>query len=554
MEINPMLRSLYVVLTAGALLVWMSPGAADDTLRRVFYHGIRATDPNGRTGLRNPERGLRTETLVAEPIGADVWVPSDLPHLRVPPGFHPNHWIRDMERFSPDGLTLAQMYCYLTDYADRPLSEEKLALLQQTFDLLRERGFKAVLRFAYEKTNDHPQEGPQPEWILRHIEQLKPVIAENADVIYVLQAGFIGAWGEWHSATHIPQNDLDTRAKILGAILDLLPPGRMTQVRVPKYKYELLPRITGRPCELLTEATAFTDLPEARVGYHNDGVLAGPSHGGTWPEGPLYGSPGNPDFDRVTVESAWVPVDGELFWSDLGWDGREIPDNQVEGMEAIRYLRLHHFSSFSVAHSYSEREIKNYAIDRWRKTPVDRAQLAAEHLPISDGWFEDAYGEPVERTVFEYIRDHLGYRFELQWAEFPAVIHPGGEVRVTLELINRGFSTLYNPRQAFIVLIPRDEATVRIWPVDADPRRWYPSAPGDSAFTPLRHRVTCTFRAPEDLPPDGYMLGLWLPDPGEKIRLDPRYAVRLANRDTAWWTDLQGRYGVNVLGTLRVEP
>lgn len=547
-------RGLVTMVALGLCVPVLGPAWADDGIHRETYHGIRATDPNGRVGLRNPERGLRTETQVAEPPGADAWVPASLPHLRAPEGFHPNHWLRDMERFAPDGLTLVQAYCYLTAYADQPLPEDKLALLRETFDLLRGRGFKAVLRFAYERTNDHPTDGPRPEWILRHIAQLKPVIAENADVIYVLQAGFIGAWGEWHSATHIPQDDLETRARILGAVLDLLPPGRMTQVRVPRYKHELLPRLTGHPCDLLTEATAFTRVPEARVGYHNDGILAGPSHGGTWPEAPLYGSPGNPEFDRVTAESAWVPVDGELFWSDLGWNGREIPDNRVEGMDAIRYLRLHRFSSFSIAHSYSEREGKLYAIDRWRKTPVDWHQLEAEHLPVSDGWFEDAYGEPVERTVFEYIRDHLGYRFELQWAEWPAVIHPGDEARVAFEVINRGFSPLYNPRTAYVVLVSRDEKRVWHWPVDADPRRWQPYAPGDPSFTPLRHQVIQQFRVPEGVDPGAYMIGLWLPDPADRIHLDPRYAIRLANRDTAWWTDLEGRYGVNALGTLRVEP
>ena len=521
-------------------------------IKRVEYHGIRATDPDGRIGLRNPERGLRIETLVAEPVGANVWGPAAHLRNRVPPGFHPNHWVRDMERFGPDGLTLAQMYCYLTEYADKPLSEEKLALLQQTFDVLREHGFKAVLRFAYEKTNQNSKDGPTKEWILKHIEQLKPIIAANADVIYVLQAGFIGAWGEWHNATHIAADDLVTRAEILGKILELLPPDRMTQVRVPWYKHKLIPYITGKPCRMLTTEIAFTDIPEARIGFHNDGILAGPSHGGTWPEAPLYGKPGNPEFDHITQESAWTPTDGELFWSDQGWDGTETQNKGVDGFEAMKYLRLHRFSSFSIAHSYSEREGNLYAIDYWRKAPVSKECVQEEHLPVSDGWFEDAYGEAVERTQFEYIRDHLGYRFELQWAAFPETVQAGKPMEMTFEIINRGFSTLFNPRTVYIVLIPQDEEKVYELPIDVDPRKWQPYAIGDDAFDPLRHEVACTLQLPENITPGIYAMGLWLPDPKGSIRLDPQYAIRLANRDTPWWVNLNGQYGINVLYTIQV--
>jgi hypothetical protein len=58
---------------------------------------------------------------------------------------------------------------------------------------------------------------------------------------------------------------------------------------------------------------------------------------------------------------------------------------------------------------------------------------------------------------------------------------------------------------------------------------------------------------PAELAPGFYLLGLWLPDAAPALRLDPRYAIRLANRDTTWWTDRAGRYGVNLLGTLLIE-
>ena len=50
-----------------------------------------------------------------------------------------------------------------------------------------------------------------------------------------------------------------------------------------------------------------------------------------------------------------------------------------------------------------------------------------------------------------------------------------------------------------------------------------------------------------------YQLGLWMPDSYDSIRLEPRYAVRFANRNVPWWTDADGGYGINILGVLQIE-
>jgi hypothetical protein len=58
-------------------------------------------------------------------------------------------------------------------------------------------------------------------------------------------------------------------------------------------------------------------------------------------------------------------------------------------------------------------------MDRWRSEPVTKADLEAVKLPVSDGWFEDAFGQPVARVWFDYLRDHLGYRLEVREATWP---------------------------------------------------------------------------------------------------------------------------------------
>ena len=519
------------------------PSVAGD-IQTIEYQGIRPTDPGGRNGLRNPERGLRIETLIAESPGTKVWGLSHHLRGRLTPGYNEQWWILDAQRYESHGLTLAQTYCYLDGFVGKPISEEKLDLLQKSLDNLRKRGLKAVLRFAYEKDMSR-RSGPTLQDIIRHIEQLAPVIHKNMDVIYVMQAGFIGAWGEWHSSGHELEKDHASLAAIVSEVLDVLPADVMTQVRVPKYKRWVLEQpILGGVHQLVDAQTAHTDSPAARIGFHNDGFLANNTCGGTWPEPPHYSNPGNPEFEYMTDESPYIPIDGELFWADQG--------GKVDGLKAAIRMRLHHYSSFSLAHSFSEKEGKPFSIDDWMQTPLTEEEVSAAKLPLSHDYFRDASGNQVARTQFEYIRDHLGYRIEIQRATFPGVISKGGKLTAEAELINRGFSTIHNPRPVYLVLIDVNGSVAEFAVKDADPRKWQPYEPDDEDYKPLIHRIGIEVQLPDTLKPGWYQLGLWMPDGLESLQLDSRYAIRVSNRDLPWWTGDDYTYGVNILGVTQI--
>lgn len=530
-------------LTILPLLLAVPGSVTDAQGQETAYRGIRPSDPNGRDGLRNPERGLRIETLIAEPPGLPAWGPAN--HLRgkVSEGFSDEWWVLDAARYEQHGLTLVQTYCYLDAYVGQPLPEEKLQWLRQSFAALRSNGLKAVLRFAYER-DMNPPTGPSLEDIQRHMAQLAPVIRENVDVIYVMQAGFIGAWGEWHSSANRLEADHANMAAVIDGVLNILPPEYKTQVRVPKYKRWALGLPDIGEYEEVNERTAFDGSAIGRVGFANDGFLAGETCGGTWPEPPHFSNPGNPEFDTMTRESAYVPVDGELFWSDVA--------GAVDGVAAAVRMRLHHYSSFSLAHSFSEREGGGpYSIDTWMRTEVTPDMLEAQRMPLSDGYFEDATGGPVARTIFEYIRDHLGYRLELQRARFARTVERGQPLEVEVSLINRGFSIPHLPRPVAMVLVDGEGRAVARAATDADLRHWQPFAPGDEAFTPLTHTVRAALRT-DGLNAGTYRLGLAMPDAHASLRGDPRYAIRVANGDVPWLV-AEGGLGVNVLGEVAVE-
>lgn len=181
----------------------------------------------------------------------------------------------------------------IPEYRDKALDDALLAEVQAGFDLVRQHGMKVVPRFHYADAIDEP-DAPLDR-ILGHIDQLAPLLQANADVILTLQAGFIGAWGEWHSS----QNGLDApgpRKAILDALLAALPASRTITVRRPSFKEDAY----GGPLSL---DTAHDGSALARVGHVNDCFLASDDDFGT------YQLAGEKDY--AIADSSFVTVGGE---------------------------------------------------------------------------------------------------------------------------------------------------------------------------------------------------------------------------------------------------
>ncbi len=506
-----------------------------------LFRGIRPDDPHGRMGLRNPERGFRTEMYFSaipgeiagmcschfkqnkldgrseKPVYQNADIPG-VPHLirgnRLD-GVEFSHaqWQDELDFLAYDGVTIMQSYCFLMKYDDgRPLPQEKLDDIETFFLKLRQSRVKTLLRFAYELSPT--LSGPTAETVLKHLQQVTPLLRRYADVIYVLQCGFVGKFGEWHNSYHHLQDDLGFRRELMATVLESLPPDRQTMMRYPKLKMELY------GTQALTECEAFTNLPQARIGHFNDGFLAGEQHGGTFGRN---GSPAPLEEEQayLTQESRFLPMDGELFWRDLR--GMALPN------DALKLFYDWHYDTFGMVHGNSLFELDDqYSIDVWKRVPVDPMFLVDNKIPLSDGYFTDAAGKHIWRSYYEYIRDHFGYRLELQSVELPEEIRPGEILNAEIKLINRGFSAPVNPRPVKLVLA---NTTARHeFEFNTDIRRWY----GHNTEQILRLDAII----PDSMEPGDYEAGLWLPDASPELREIPEYTIRLAN-------PLDFRNGVN---------
>lgn len=509
--------TLAALLTAGYLLAGCSPG----NHQHKTFHGIYADSPDGRQGLYNPERGFRLEVALDVTNKNYVWNPGSFPDIT-------SYLEKEAKDYASDSVSLVQTYFYLTGAVGKPLTEDDFNTMNIFFDKLREMGKKAVLRFAYEtQFMGRADVGPTLEDIICHTQQLTPFLEANKDVIQVVQAGMIGAWGEWHSSVHGLENSNDTKRTILEHICRMTPHERAVQIRVPEYK------------NLIDSAS-----PDyKRLSFHDDFIVINRHR---WDGGM---SEGTPAYEQIVKESPYLPVDGELPWGT--WSMNQDPDNPeagwiIDGPQTARRLFKQHFTSLSAIHNYKEKGAPDkYSMMYWKETPLTEEFLKENKMPVSDGYFRNRDGSTAERNAFDYIRDHLGYRIELQ----ELTVKDGS---IELSLINRGFSTLFNEHPVYFVLMDEGGNICHTQLTDARVNDWQPYRPGDPECTPLTHTVTTKLET-KDIAPGNYRLGLWIPDGSERLKYNPRYAIRCANSDTEWKLSDDGKYGINVLTTLKIN-
>ena len=320
------------------------------------------------------------------------------------------------------GYSLAIAEVRLDAYRDRPIDAALLAQLDAGFATVRAAGIKVVLRFMYNAAFD--ADAPRSV-ILGHIAQLKPLLQRNADVIAVMQAGFIGAWGEWHTSTNGLDNAGD-RGAILTAILNALPVSRAVQVRTPMHKEAF----AGAP---VSGAEAFNGSNAARIGHHNDCFLASSSDFGT------YASPVSQWESYVSQDTRFTPMGGETC----------AVSARTDCGPAVAEMSNNHWS-------YLNREY---------------------HQDVLAGWETQGCGDDIRR--------HLGYRLVLKQAVHSATVAPGGVLALSLDIANTGFAAPFNERPVYVVLSGGGARRVaRLNAVDV--RRWQQ---GQTASIAVKLRV-----------------------------------------------------------------
>ena len=436
--------------------------------------------PDDQTVFPNPERGFTDQ------LGGEVALTDTKNH--VVQTEEEWFWDEDDENYADRrNQSLVMLMYYLKNYKTKDLSASLLQGFDEDMQILRNHGFKCVLRFAYDWSSNNDA---SLQWVQRHAGQLKPYLAKNADVIYVLETGFVGQWGEWYYSTNFGNETQQLNANrraVIDTMAGVCPKDRFLLVRYPLIKTQYI----GDE-QALTSTQAFSGITRARIGHHNDAFLA------EWGNDGTYGRDGDGlDDDPVlrqyiATETLYVPNGGETNVENSG-----LANTVSQRDTTIAELSRYHWSFCGA--QYSEK-----VTDKWR----------------SNGTFTE-----MERR--------LGYRFQLVSATLPEQAAAGGEMPVALSVVNKGFAPMYNERPVYLVLKNGTQRYSLL--LHADPRRWTAEA---GTIT-----VRDTLSLPGTIAEGTYRMYLHLPDAYASLAGDPRYAVRFANEDV--W---DAETGMNDLG------
>jgi hypothetical protein len=374
-------KSLYIVVLAVLLLgaiVVMTPQPVVAAMVTTTYAADNSSFPN-------PERGFHNRY--------------DL----VPGGN------TDFSRSTNSGNTLVHSYVRLDPYRSSNIPQNVLNQLSNSLSAARSQGKKVILRVSY---NFGPYPNSEPDatefWIGQHLTQLRPVLEANKDVLAFIEAGYIGAWGEWHTSTNGLDTDMAAKARILNNMLTNVPASVQIALRYPSD----------------VRAVINAGVNSARIGNHQDCFLASdPDDWGTWGRDSAYSV--QQDKDYIASVGLNHPVGGETC---------NVSSPRANCSVALTEMQQMHFS-----------------------------ELNEDYEPGVIDVFKS-------QGCYETIKQKLGYRFRLLNAIYSNTASANSSYNLQVNLVNDGFASPYNQRPVFAVL--DGAGGTYTFPLSADPRNW----------------------------------------------------------------------------------
>ncbi|KAG7173012.1 hypothetical protein Hamer_G008530 [Homarus americanus] len=407
------------------------------------------TAPGAGLGRGNPERGFYKYSATL----ASAWTP-----------FKP----QQLQEWIDDGYTLVFRYVVLDTFVYSDISSDILQKISKDFDTLRDVGMKTVLRFCY-TFDENNHEDAKPAQLASHLQQLTPILQEHVGVIAVMQAGFIGVWGEWYFTAnygdedHLTDKDWYNRGQVVNELLQALPASRQIQLRTPYYKRNILDRSSP-----ITEDEAFQDTPVARIGQHNDCFLASDNDIGTYKNK-------SEEYPYVEQETLYLSIGGETCKYN---PTRSYCPTALKEMSELHYRFLNGDNLFAVLSS-------------WKI-----------------------------QGCYDTIWSSMGYRLVGKSAQVPDQVLVGGEVNVGVQVTNQGWAAPINYRSGQLVLHHVSSGVGYISePANVDLRNWQP---GD-------HSVQLSMTLPDDAPIGQYKVLLSLPDGDTRLQDNAAFNIVMEN-------------------------
>ncbi len=348
---------------------------------------------------------------------------------------------------------------------------------------IKKNGATAIVRFAYDDFNGDENLEPSLDMILRHIEQICPILTENKDVISYVELGFFGPWGEMHSS------DICTPAnvtKALNLMLANTPEDIKIGVRQPKYYVDF----AGIDRAKLNGNITVKGTKEYRVGLFNDGYLGSHSDLGT--------------FENREIEVSWL--ENQALHTLYG--GEIVATRGNEENDKLNSAEYMSKEAFRTHTTYLNSEYDDDVINAWK----DEIYNGDDELyKGKDGYL--------------YIANHMGYRFVLRNSNISMV--ENNKIKITLDIENVGFANLVNSKKVSVIL--ESDSKMLELVTDLDPTTW-----NTRSITNLNMTIT----VPDDFEETEYKAYLRISKYGDYLNDNNYQCIRIANNNI--WDETLG--------------
>lgn len=388
-----------------------------------------------------------------------------------------------------------------TEGTDYDLDESFFEGLRGTLENCRKNGCTAGIRFRYDangKTNPEPATFDK---VLEHIRQIgdSGILSEYEDILMYVESGFVGAWGEQHSGKY---TSVEYKAKVLDAMLKIVPESVSVTVRTP----DTFCMWAGIEKSELAGYIAEDNTDAGRVGLYNDGYMGSDTDLGT--------------FINPNRESSVEWMKNQMKHT---YYGGEFSGNISYAQGYDTYLPENSIAEMYDTHlSYINSNIwqlyKDYTFSG--EYDIQKCDNSAY------------YGE----TVYQFMRDHIGYRFVLRDSDLTSDTIQGGNITVNFKVENTGFANPVKKQNAQVIL--EKDGNYIVCESDIDSRKWYSTETADE---------TLNLKLPENIEEGNWNIYLRL-SVGDIDENNIQRTVQFSNNNI-----YNSSLGANFLGTVRIS-
>jgi hypothetical protein len=373
-----------------------------------------------------------------------------------------------------------------------PLTQAMLGDIATRIAAFAGSGVRLMVRFTYNFGPIGPGAMDAPIGVISsHIDQLAPILLQNRDLVFALEAGFIGTWGEWHDSTNGNDN-----AAAQKTVLD----------KELSYFSGVFPVLVRCPGQLIQYTGSLT--PRPGLGLHDDYYASNTTDAATWSECAQGAGFCLTGYTASQLQAYAAAVSATtMFAGEFG-----ALDATLQSCGPL------------ASYSYT------YGLQSLSLFPYPTA-IATE-----------LQGEGCALAFY----NRVGTRIEVEKVTLDGSPTANGQLSVGITLVNTGFGRVIRARPASLVFLANGQVLGRSpIPLSDMDLRQLAASPSPAAQT---FSLSATLPAAL-LPSQSVSVALLIPDPAPSLSSQPAYALPLNSVDANSRAVFDPATGYNLLGS-----